>query len=49
MDFLARQLPWKHVYAAALSAGISLPFDYDSFEAAKNRGITVVFEFPTGA
>ncbi len=48
MDFLARQLPCKHVYAAALAAGISLPFDYDSFEAAKNSGITLVFEFPTG-
>ena len=49
MDFLARQLPCKHIYAAALSAGVSLPFDYDSFEAAKNSGITLVFEFPTSA
>jgi SWIM zinc finger len=47
MDFLARQLPCKHIYAAALSAGISLPLDYDSFEAAKNSGVALVFEFPT--
>ena len=48
-DFFDRNLPCKHIYAAALSAGISLPFDYDSFEAAKNSGITLVFEFPTSA
>ena len=48
-DFLERRLPCKHIYAAAITSGLSLPFDYDSYVAARDSGITLVFEFPTSA
>jgi hypothetical protein len=48
MDFPDRRLPCKHIYAAALSSGISLPLSYSEYEAAKKQGLEIVFEFPTG-
>ncbi len=37
-DFSERRLPCKHVYAVALTFGISLPFDYDSYQKAHSEG-----------
>lgn len=48
-DFLDRKLPCKHIYAAALASKISLPFTDADYEAARNRGLEIVFEFPTSA
>ncbi len=48
-DFLDRNLPCKHIYAAALDSKISLPFTYANYEAARNQGLEIVFEFPTSA
>ena len=46
-DFFDRNLPCKHIYAAALDSKISLPFTYADYEAARNQGLGIVFEFPT--
>ena len=46
-DFFDRKLPCKHIYAAALASQISLPFTNADYEAARNRGLEIVFEFPT--
>ena len=46
-DFFDRNLPCKHIYAAALDSKISLPFTYADYEGARNQGLEVVFEFPT--
>ena len=48
-DFLNRKLPCKHIYAAALASKISVPFTDADYEAARNRGLEIVFEFPTSA
>jgi hypothetical protein len=47
MDFLDRNLPCKHIYAAALNSKITLPFTYAEYETAKKQGLGIVFEFPT--
>jgi predicted nucleic acid-binding Zn finger protein len=49
MDFLDRDLPCKHIYAAALDSKISLPFTYTDYEAARNQGLAIVFEFLASA
>jgi hypothetical protein len=46
MDFLDRQLPCKHIYAAILASAISLPFTHVDYEAARKEGREIVFEFP---
>ena len=48
-DFLDRNLPCKHIYAAALDSKITLPFTYADYEAARNQGLEIVFQFPTSA
>jgi hypothetical protein len=48
MDFCERRLPCKHIYAAALAAGISLPLSQSECESAREKGFEIVFEFPTG-
>ena len=48
-DFLDRKLPCKHIYAAALTSKINLPFTDADYEAAKKQGLEIVFEFPTSA
>jgi len=45
-DFSERQLPCKHIYAVALTSGIPLPFDYDSYQIAHREGLKIVFQFP---
>jgi len=46
IDFLKRKLPCKHIYAAALASQISLPLTEADFEAARERGWEMVFQFP---
>ena len=46
IDFLKRKLPCKHIYAAALVSQISLPLTEADFEAARERGLEMVFQFP---
>ena len=45
MDFSDRRLPCKHVYAAALAAGIGLPLSHSEYESAREKGLEIVFEF----
>ena len=49
MDFFDRRLPCKHIYAAALASEIILPLTQAEYEAARNQGIEIIFEFPTSA
>ena len=44
-DFSERRLPCKHIYAAAIASGISLPFTFTEFQEARDRGLGLVFEF----
>jgi hypothetical protein len=45
LDFLTRLLPCKHIYAAALMSGISLPLTQKEFFAAMNQRIENVFKY----
>jgi hypothetical protein len=49
MDFFDRRLPCKHIYAAAIESNIPLPLTLADYESSKNRGLTLVFEFPEEA
>lgn len=49
MDFFDRRLPCKHIYTAALASKITIPLTQTEYEAARNQGIEIVFEFATGA
>lgn len=44
-DFLDRHLPCKHIYAAALTNGASLPLSRSDFVSAKSQGLENVFRF----
>lgn len=44
-DFISRLLPCKHIYAAALMSGITLPLTRKEFVAAKNQGLKNVFRY----
>ena len=49
LDFLDRKLPCKHIYAAALTSQIVLPFSDADYEAAKKQDLEIVFEFQLGS
>jgi hypothetical protein len=44
-DFISRFLPCKHIYAAALMSGITLPLTQKEFIAAKDQGLENVFRY----
>ena len=46
MDFSDRNLPCKHIYAAALDSEISLPLTYADYDVARKQALEIVFEFP---
>ena len=48
MDFYDRKLPCKHIYAAAITSAIGLPFSQTSYETARKNGQEIVFEFTPG-
>jgi hypothetical protein len=48
MDFSERKLPCKHIYAAAITAAIELPFSQRDYETARKNGQEIVFEFKPG-
>lgn len=41
MDFFDRELPCKHIYAAALDSKISLPLTYTDYVAARNERLEI--------
>ena len=45
LDFITRLLPCKHIYAAALMSGITLPLSQEEFVATKNKGLGNVFSY----
>ena len=45
MDYRDRRLPCKHIYAAALSSGIALPFTEADYESQIRQGINVALQF----
>jgi hypothetical protein len=45
MDFRDRKLPCKHIYAAALLAGVALPVTFAEFESAQKSGLDMIFDF----
>jgi SWIM zinc finger len=48
-DFFDRNLPCKHIYAAALDSKISLPLTYAGYDAARKQALEIVFEFRSSA
>jgi predicted nucleic acid-binding Zn finger protein len=44
-DFITRHLPCKHIYAAALISGITLPLPQKEFFAAMNQGLENFFSY----
>ena len=45
LDFITRLLPCKHIYAAALMSGITLPLTQAEYIATKNKGLGNVFSY----
>jgi SWIM zinc finger len=48
-DFFDRNLPCKHIYAAALDSKISLPLTYADYDAARKQALEILFEFRSSA
>lgn len=46
-DFQERRLPCKHIYAVAIRQGVPVPFSREEYSEAKQRGLQVVFEYPS--
>jgi SWIM zinc finger len=44
-DFFDRNLPCKHIYAAALDSKIILPLTYADYDTARKQALEIVFEF----
>jgi len=47
-DFLERRLPCKHIYAVALESNIALPFSFEEYRTAREKGQDLIFAYKGG-